>query len=209
MLRIAFQKKPLQKLTLLFPSLPESALCMLYILQNLDSSRACVEGCKHLLRLPGKEQVEECRYPLVLQKLGTQEKLARNQAMCNLQRLRPVKPFNGNKDMVFRFIKKDLWASIKITYGFVFKSFQKSLDAARELFFSEDLPKEELERCSVAIAVETSLDDRLPWPHLNGTSLCSTAAKHVMCVRHNNGLTKFRLLAGTILYGKVESFMIR
>ncbi|KAF5840806.1 esterase-like protein [Dunaliella salina] len=55
-------------------------------------------------------------------------------------------PPSGNKDMVFRFIKKDLWASIKITYGFVFKSFQKSLDAARELFFSDDLPQEDLER---------------------------------------------------------------
>jgi len=61
-------------------------------------------------------------------------------------------PPSGNKDMVFRFIKKDLWASIKITYGFVFKSFQKSLDAARELFFSEDLPKEELERYQKQLA---------------------------------------------------------
>ena len=48
--------------------------------------------------------------------------------------------------MIVRFIKKDLWASLKITYGFVFKSFQKSIDACRELFFSDDLPRQDLER---------------------------------------------------------------
>jgi len=64
-------------------------------------------------------------------------------------------PCSGNKDMIFRFIKKDLWASIKITYGFVFKSFMNSLDATRELFFSNDLPKEELERWASKQAQET------------------------------------------------------
>jgi hypothetical protein len=53
---------------------------------------------------------------------------------------------SGNRDMIVRFIKKDLWASLKITYGFVFKSFQKSIDACRELFFSDDLPRQDLER---------------------------------------------------------------
>lgn len=64
-------------------------------------------------------------------------------------------PPSGNKNMVGRFLLKDLILSIKVTYGFISKSFTTDLTACRELFFSQDLPEEdvrkyqdELSKCS-------------------------------------------------------------
>ena len=48
--------------------------------------------------------------------------------------------------MTARFIKKRLWASLKIVYGFVFKGATKSVDNCRELFFDSTVPTEDIER---------------------------------------------------------------
>lgn len=45
-----------------------------------------------------------------------------------------------------RFLKKDFFLSMRITLAFVAKTFAKDAAACRELFFSKDLPQEQLLR---------------------------------------------------------------
>lgn len=53
-------------------------------------------------------------------------------------------PPSGNKDIIARITKKSIWNSVKITWGFITKSFLKNAEACRELFFSSSLPEEKL-----------------------------------------------------------------
>ena len=55
-------------------------------------------------------------------------------------------PPSGNKDIIIRITKKSFMTSMKITMAFVFRAFEKNIDMARETFFSEDIPIEDLKR---------------------------------------------------------------
>ncbi|KAG2444041.1 hypothetical protein HYH02_009239 [Chlamydomonas schloesseri] len=61
-------------------------------------------------------------------------------------------PQSGNKQMVTRFLFKDPILSLKLTWGFVARSFATSLTACRELFFSADIPVDKLERYQKLLA---------------------------------------------------------
>jgi pimeloyl-ACP methyl ester carboxylesterase len=47
-------------------------------------------------------------------------------------------PPSGNKAMVGRFLKRDPWASAKLTYAFIAATFARDAKACRECFLSED-----------------------------------------------------------------------
>lgn len=55
-------------------------------------------------------------------------------------------PPSGNKELVVRFLKRDPIESLKITWGFVAKTFVGDINAARDLFFSKDIPEDRLKR---------------------------------------------------------------
>ncbi|KIZ05772.1 hypothetical protein MNEG_2183 [Monoraphidium neglectum] len=61
-------------------------------------------------------------------------------------------PPSGNKELVGRFMKRDLMLSMRITWAFVAKSFATSLDACREAFFSPELPEADLKRYQAQLA---------------------------------------------------------
>ncbi|KAG2426658.1 hypothetical protein HXX76_012969 [Chlamydomonas incerta] len=61
-------------------------------------------------------------------------------------------PQSGNKQMVTRFLFRDPILSLKLTWGFVARSFATSLTACRELFFSADIPADKLERYQKLLA---------------------------------------------------------
>lgn len=54
-------------------------------------------------------------------------------------------PHVGNRGIIKRITQKSLWNSIRITWGFIGKSFIKNIDDCRWLFFSKKLPVFELE----------------------------------------------------------------
>ena len=81
---------------------------------------------------------------LVVQQVMCQQKPPQ---LAGLALLASVPP-SGNGAMVKRFLKKDLWASLKITYAFIAGAFKTNADLCRECFFSEDLP--EVRRRSLA-----------------------------------------------------------
>ena len=55
-------------------------------------------------------------------------------------------PPTGNSEMVKRFLKRDLFASLKITYAFITKAFGTNPKLCRECFFSTDTAEEDVER---------------------------------------------------------------
>ncbi|KAL6747522.1 esterase-like protein [Haematococcus lacustris] len=61
-------------------------------------------------------------------------------------------PPSGNKSMVLRFLLRDPILSLKVTWGFVARSFIKDVKACRELFFSPDLPDADLARHHAQLA---------------------------------------------------------
>ncbi|KAG2500407.1 hypothetical protein HYH03_001978 [Edaphochlamys debaryana] len=61
-------------------------------------------------------------------------------------------PHTGNKQLVMRFLMRDPIFSFKLTWGFVARSFARSVDACRELFFSADIPRDQLERYQKLLA---------------------------------------------------------
>lgn len=65
-------------------------------------------------------------------------------------------PPSGNKDMVGRFLKRDAWASAKLTYAFVAASFAKDAKACRECFLSADAPDALAESVRARIAAQLS-----------------------------------------------------
>jgi alpha-beta hydrolase superfamily lysophospholipase len=81
-------------------------------------------------------------------------------------------PPTGNGAMVKRFLKKDLWASVKITYAFIAGAFKSNPYLCRECFFSDDLPEAALLRYMNQIATSSqirlldlkTLDASLPIP---------------------------------------------
>jgi pimeloyl-ACP methyl ester carboxylesterase len=81
-------------------------------------------------------------------------------------------PPSGNQDIIVRITKKSFMKSMRITWGFITKSFAKSPEACRELFFSNDLPKSTLDmyqkklaECSpVALLDVRTLSKELPLP---------------------------------------------
>uniref|UniRef100_A0A383W958 AB hydrolase-1 domain-containing protein n=1 Tax=Tetradesmus obliquus TaxID=3088 RepID=A0A383W958_TETOB len=52
-------------------------------------------------------------------------------------------PPSGNRDLIIRWLKRDLVLSWKVTWAFVGKSFANSVDDAKYAFFSDDLPQED------------------------------------------------------------------
>ena len=55
-------------------------------------------------------------------------------------------PPTGNGEMVKRFLKEDLWKSMKITYAFIAKQFGTDAKSCRECFFSESVAESEIEK---------------------------------------------------------------
>ena len=55
-------------------------------------------------------------------------------------------PPTGNGEMVKRFLREDLWKSMKITYAFIAKQFGTDAKSCRECFFSESVAESEIEK---------------------------------------------------------------
>eukprot|EP00199_Chlamydomonas_sp_CCMP681_P001695 CAMPEP_0119109338 /NCGR_PEP_ID=MMETSP1180-20130426/17853_1 /TAXON_ID=3052 ORGANISM="Chlamydomonas cf sp, Strain CCMP681" /NCGR_SAMPLE_ID=MMETSP1180 /ASSEMBLY_ACC=CAM_ASM_000741 /LENGTH=378 /DNA_ID=CAMNT_0007095081 /DNA_START=30 /DNA_END=1167 /DNA_ORIENTATION=- len=61
-------------------------------------------------------------------------------------------PPSGNGSIVGRYLRKDLLLALRVTWGFVAKSFIQDLSSCRELFFSDDLPEADLRRYQALLA---------------------------------------------------------
>ncbi|CAG9460474.1 unnamed protein product [Pedinophyceae sp. YPF-701] len=66
-------------------------------------------------------------------------------ALSGLVLLNTVPP-SGNQGMIGRFLRKDFLKSARITWAFISKSFLKSSDTCKELFFSETMPEPDVRR---------------------------------------------------------------
>jgi len=55
-------------------------------------------------------------------------------------------PPTGNAQMILRFLKRDVVESVLITYWFIARTWAKDPKVCRRMFFSEDLPEEDLMR---------------------------------------------------------------
>ena len=66
-------------------------------------------------------------------------------------------PPSGNSEMVKRFLKRDLWASLKITYAFITKAFGTNPRLCRECFFSPSLSDEDVARFAAKINASSEL----------------------------------------------------
>jgi alpha-beta hydrolase superfamily lysophospholipase len=77
--------------------------------------------------------------------LVVQKALADDARMSAAILLASVPP-TGNSEMVKRFLKRDLFASLKITYAFITKAFGTNPKLCRECFFSTDTAEEDVER---------------------------------------------------------------
>ena len=83
-------------------------------------------------------------------------------------------PPSGNKDIIMRITKKSLVDSFKITMAFVFRTFEKNIEVARETFFSKDIPRDMLQRYHAKLAEASpvrlldlaNLNKKLPLPPL-------------------------------------------
>ena len=65
-------------------------------------------------------------------------------------------PPTGNGEMVKRFLKDDLWKSLKITWAFIAKTFSTDVDSCRECFFSETVDEREVEEYRKLIAASST-----------------------------------------------------
>ncbi|KAF8063781.1 RWDD3 [Scenedesmus sp. PABB004] len=61
-------------------------------------------------------------------------------------------PPSGNRDLIFRWLRRDLGLSWRVTWAFVGKSFAKSVDEAVYAFFSDDLPPADAARYQAQLA---------------------------------------------------------
>ena len=66
-------------------------------------------------------------------------------------------PPSGNSEMVKRFLKRDLWASLKITYAFITKAFGRDSALCRDCFFSPDLSDADAKRFASLINSSSTL----------------------------------------------------
>ena len=66
-------------------------------------------------------------------------------------------PPSGNGEMVKRFLKRDLWTSLKITYAFITKAFGTNPRLCRECFFSPSLSDEDVARFAAKINASSEL----------------------------------------------------
>lgn len=81
-------------------------------------------------------------------------------------------PPEGNGPMVQRFLKRDFWASMRITVAFIFATFKANATTCRECFFSDDLPERELRKhmgqiagsCNVRLLDLNAMNASLPIP---------------------------------------------
>jgi alpha-beta hydrolase superfamily lysophospholipase len=82
-------------------------------------------------------------------------------------------PPSGNKAMVGRFLKRDPWASAKLTYAFIAASFAKDAKTCRECFLSAEAPDSLVEAVRSKIAAQlsplrlidlTDMNRRVPLP---------------------------------------------
>lgn len=107
-------------------------------------------------------------YCSLQQNMGNRPKIA---GACLVAAVPPA----GNKEIITRITKKSLLKSMRITWGFISKSFRKDADACRELFFSEDLAEDrlleyqaKLAQCSdVALLDVRKLSSQVPLPPLD------------------------------------------
>jgi pimeloyl-ACP methyl ester carboxylesterase len=82
-------------------------------------------------------------------------------------------PPSGNSAIVPRYVLRDPLRALRVTYGFISKNFVSDAAAARELFFSADLPEgelaaymRELAACSRARLLDLKdVNQRVPLPH--------------------------------------------
>ena len=87
----------------------------------------------------------------------------------------------GNRDLIKRITRAAPLKSLRITWAFISKAYARSSSAARELFFSDDLPLEDLDRCAHFTCAPGSLH-AVAWDDprsrgLIGVKLLAEAAK--------------------------------
>ncbi|GFR41648.1 hypothetical protein Agub_g2385 [Astrephomene gubernaculifera] len=66
-------------------------------------------------------------------------------------------PPTGNKKLVLRFMQRDFLYSMRLTWGFMARTFGKSRESCREFFFSKDLPLDKLERYRQQLAAASAV----------------------------------------------------
>ena len=109
--------------------------------------------------------------------LVVQKALANDARMSAAILLASVPP-TGNSEMVKRFLKRDLFASLKITYAFITKAFGTNPKLCRECFFSTDIAEEDVERFTREIKHSSrlrmldlkALNSELPVPKPTGVN---------------------------------------
>ena len=109
--------------------------------------------------------------------LVVQKALANDAEMSAAVLLASVPP-TGNSEMVKRFLKRDLFASLKITYAFITKAFGTNPKLCRECFFSPDASEDDVERFTRAINTSSrlrmldlkALNSELPVPKPTGAN---------------------------------------
>ena len=52
--------------------------------------------------------------------------------------------------MVGRIVRRSPLRAVRITWGFITKGYTRSAASAKDLFFSDDVPAEDLNRCHLA-----------------------------------------------------------
>ena len=75
-------------------------------------------------------------------------------------------PPSGNQQLVSRIFKRSAWRALKITWAFITKSYTRSPAAARDMFFSPDLPEDDLARYTYIQALNPNLNPLNPRPCL-------------------------------------------
>ena len=60
----------------------------------------------------------------------------------------------GNTEMVRRIARRSPMRAARITWGFITKDYTRSAASAKDLFFSDDIPAADLDRCELVVALD-------------------------------------------------------
>lgn len=85
-------------------------------------------------------------------------------------------PPQGNSPMVARFLRTKPIASLKVTYSFISKAFERDEGICRETFFSKDMPTPTVRKC-VRHAPSTKARLRRPASHSLSTAVRQGSAR--------------------------------
>ncbi|KAK9829262.1 hypothetical protein WJX72_004843 [[Myrmecia] bisecta] len=76
-------------------------------------------------------------------------------SLAGLALLAPAPP-SGNKELVNRLLRKNFMLGVRLTWGFITKSYLRNDAACREMFFSGDLPEADVARYRQLLADNAS-----------------------------------------------------